>query len=136
MLTIFTIPKPFVGHNCIIQRNAIKSWLQLKNLCEIMLFGDDEGVPEAADELGVKHVPNIERNEFGTPLLSSAFRSAQKLAKNDILMYSNADVIFFPDMIKAVKQINDERSFLVCGRRWDLDVTEEIDFEKYFRSDH
>ena len=29
MLTIFTIPKPFVGHIGVIQRNAIISWLNL-----------------------------------------------------------------------------------------------------------
>ena len=27
MLTIFTIPKPFIGHIGVIQRNAIMSWL-------------------------------------------------------------------------------------------------------------
>ena len=128
MLTIFTIPKPFIGHNNIIQRNAIKSWLQIKPLCEIMLFGDDAGVAEMANELSVEHVPSLDKNEFGTPLLSSAFAIAQKLAKNDILMYANSDVIFFHDLIEAVQKL-DKPSFLACGRRWDLDVIEEIDFE-------
>lgn len=128
MLTIFTIPKPFNGHNNIIQKNAIKSWMQLKPECEIVLFGDDDGVAETAHELGVKHIPSVEKNEFGTPLLSSAFSSAQQLAKNDILMYANADVIFFQDLIEAVQRI-DKHRFLICGRRWDLDVKEEIDFD-------
>lgn len=128
MLTIFTIPKPFKGHNKIIQRNAIKSWLQLKPAAEIILMGDDEGVAETAHESGGRHIPSIEKNEFGTPLLSSAFSSAQKLAKNDILMYANADVIFFQDLIESIQKIN-KPAFLMCGRRWDLDVTEEIDFE-------
>ena len=127
MLTIFTIPKPFKGHNNIIQRNAIKSWLQLRPAAEVILMSDDDGVAETAQELGVVHVPSIEKNEYSTPLLSSAFSSAQKLAKNNILMYANADVIFFQDLIEAVCRINNP-SFLLCGRRWDLDITEEIDF--------
>ena len=128
MLSIFSIPKPFQGHNNIIQRNAIKSWMQLDPQCEIILFGDDAGVAETALELGVRHIASIEKNEFGTPLLSSAFGSAQKLAMNNILMYANTDIIFFQDLIEAIHRIDKPR-FLVCGRRWDLDITEEIDFK-------
>ena len=128
MLTIFTIPKSFQGHNNIIQRNAIQSWVRLRPAAEIILMGNDDGVAETAQELGVVHVPVIEKNEFGTPLLSSAFDSAQKSAKNNILMYANSDVIFFQNLIEAVQRI-DKPSFLVCGRRWDLDVTEEINFK-------
>lgn len=128
MLTIFTIPKAFVGHSHMIQRNAIKSWLELKPRCEIILFGDDAGVAEIAKELSVEHIPSIVKNEFGTPLLSSAFATAQKVAKNDILMYANADVIFFQDLIEAVHRV-DKPLFLVCGRRWDLDIMDDVDFE-------
>ena len=128
MLTIFAIPKPFVGLNETIQKNAIKSWIQLKPECEIILFGDDDGVAETAHELNVKHIPSIEKNEFGTSLLSSAFGTVQNVAKNNVLMYANSDVIFFQDLIEAVQRI-DKSSFLLCGRRWDLDVTKEIDFE-------
>lgn len=128
MLTIFTVPKAFQGHNNVIQRNAIKSWIQLEPQCEIILMSDDEGIAETAHELGVAHIPSIEKNEFGTPLLISAFSSAQKLARNNTLMYANTDVIFLQDLIEAVQEI-DKSSFLLCGRRWDLDVTEEIDFE-------
>lgn len=128
MLTIFAIPKPFRGHNKIIQRNAIKSWMKLRYGSEIILFGDDDGVAEMAHELGIKHIPFIEKNEFGTPLLSSAFSSAQELAKNDLLMYANSDVIFIQDLIGLISRI-DKPLFLLCGRRWDLDIKEEIDFE-------
>ena len=127
ILSIFTVPKPFREHNRIIQRNAIKSWLQLRPAVEIILIGNDDGVAEMAQELNILHVPTIERNEFGTPLLSSAFSSAHGSAKNNILMYANSDVMFFRDLIEAVQGIN-KPSFLLCGRRWDLDITEEIDF--------
>ena len=130
MLTIFSIPKPFKGYSNIIQRNAIKSWMKQKSGCEIILFGDDEGVAQTAHELNLKHIPFIEKNKFGTPLLSSAFTVAQELAKNDLLMYVNSDIIFTQDLVGVVRRIG-KPLFLLCGRRWDLDVIKEIDFEEY-----
>lgn len=129
MLTIFTIPKAFLGHINTIQRNAILSWLALRPKCEVILFGDDEGAAEAASEFGARHVSGIEKNEFGTPLLSSAFNLAQKSARNEILVYINADIILTSDLIPAVKIIN-KPLFLMSGRRWDLDVKEEINFDE------
>jgi hypothetical protein len=127
LLTIFIIPKAFEEHISVIQKNALRSWQQLKPSPEILIFGDDIGVESAAKELGITHVPFIERNKFGTPLLSSAFSAAQEIASNNILVYANSDIIFFQDLIEAVKKI-DQQCFLACGRRWDLDVTDEIDF--------
>lgn len=127
MLTIFTIPKDFKGHNNIIQRNAIKSWLKLEPSAEIILMGNDDGVGETAHELNVQHVPFIEKNKYGTPLLNSAFIKGQQIAKHDTIMYINSDIIIFQDMIDAVQKIHHPH-FLVCGRRWDLDVNNIIDF--------
>ena len=129
MLTIFTIPKPFRGNINIIQRNAIQSWLWLRPKCEIILFGDDEGVAEGAKELGVFHIPEIEKNEFGTPFLSSAFNLAQKIAKNQILVYINADIILMSDFIPAIQKI-DKPLFLMSGQRYDLDIKQPIQFDE------
>ena len=57
MLTIFSTPKPFVGHIGIIQRNAIKSWTLLHPDVEVILFGDDEGAAQACQDLGIRHEP-------------------------------------------------------------------------------
>lgn len=127
MLTIFTIPKPFVGHINIIQRNAIRSWLALCPECEIILFGDDDGVKETAAEFGVVNVPEVEKNEFGTPLLNTSFNLVQKIAKNDILVYINSDIILMSDFLRAIQQ-KIAPPFLVVGRRWDLNISSEIDF--------
>lgn len=129
MLSIFTIPKAFVGLTGQIQRNAIKSWLHLKPQCEIILLGNDEGVEETAHALRISHILSIERNEFGTPLLSSAFHVVQQVAKNDIIMYVNSDIIFFQQLIEEIRTIHLSR-FLLCGRRWDLDIQHEIDFSR------
>ncbi len=128
MITIFTIPKPFKRHINIIQRNAIKSWLKLLPKPEIILFGDDEEVKETAQEFSLKHIPEIEKNEFNTPLLSSAFNIAQQRAENNILVYINTDMILMSDFIPAIKKLKERQLFLINGRRWDLDVKEEINF--------
>jgi hypothetical protein len=45
MLTLFTTAKPFEGHSGVIQRNALKSWKRLHPDVEVILFGDDAGLP-------------------------------------------------------------------------------------------
>ena len=126
MLTIFTIPKPFVGHIGVIQRNAIITWLNLVPKCEIILFGDEPGIQETAQEFGIAHVKEIKKNEYGTPFLDDVFNYAQKIARHDILCYCNADIIFFNELIEAVKKIP-VKEYLMVGERWDVDVTIPID---------
>ena len=129
MLTIFTIPKPFTGHIGIIQRNAIMSWLNLVPECEIILFGDEPGIQEFAQEFGIRHVPEIRKNEYGTPFLNDVFNQAQLIAHHDIVCYSNADIIFFNNILVAVKKIP-VKDYLMIGERWDVDVTTPIEFSR------
>ena len=78
LITLFSAPKPFTDpHIAMIQRNAIKSWTLLPDV-EVILLGEEDGLAEAAKELGVKHIPNVERNESGTPLISSMFQLARE----------------------------------------------------------
>ena len=129
MLTIFTIPKAFEGPMDAIQRNAIKSWTLLKPACEIILFGDDDGTDKVAEELGVRHIPNINRNEFGTPLLDHTFQLADREAKYPLLCYVNAEIILMGDLLEAVKNVQEHSSwFLMTAQRWNLDVGDLIDF--------
>jgi len=127
LLTILTIPKAFRGNIDIAQTNAIRSWTLLRPECEIILFGKDEGTAEAARKLGVRHIPEIECNEFGTPLLSSAFKIAHKAAKYDLLAFVNTDIILMSDFLPAMKRVQ-KKQFLMVGLRWDLVLDEPIDF--------
>jgi hypothetical protein len=127
MLTIFALPKPFQGHVGQIQRNAIRSWKRLAADVQIILCGNEPGIAQVAAEFGVDQIPEIETNEFGTPLLHSAFRQAQDAARHDIVCYTNADLIFFPDLIEALDRVSSAKQrFLLVGRSWDLDVEEEV----------
>src|SRR5262245_33530010 len=81
-ITLFAMPKAFSGHIGIIQRNAITSWTRLSPRPQIILFGDEDGTAELAAELGVQHVPQVARNELGTPLVNSVFQQAHQFAEH------------------------------------------------------
>jgi hypothetical protein len=126
-LTIFTTPKPFHGHIGIIQTNAIQSWLLLRPECEIILFGNENGTAEVAAKFGIRHIPEVECNEYGTPLISSMFKIAQDVASHQLMCYVNADIILMSDFLPAIRQIH-LQPFLLIGQRWDIDLKEPIDF--------
>jgi hypothetical protein len=131
VLTIFTVPKPFQGHIGIIQRNALGSWARLRPACEVLVFGDEAGAGEAARQAGATHIPDVHRNEFGTPLLSSVFERAGRLARHDLLCYVNADILLLPDLVETARRVARAKPrFLMVGQRWDLDVTEPLVFER------
>ena len=129
MLTIFTTPKPFRGYIGVIQTNAIQSWILLRPEPEVILFGNEEGAAEVASRFGIRHVPDIECNEYGTPLLNSIFSIAQDIASHQLMCYVNTDIILMSDFLPAIRQVQ-RQSFLIVGQRWDVDVKEPVDFDK------
>ena len=130
MLTIFTAPKPFTNpHIDLIQRNAIRSWVALGPEVEVLLIGEEEGLAEAARELGVRHLPQVQRNDQGTPLIPSIFNLARQETDKPYLAYVNADVILLPDVLEATRAAAAQaRRFLMVGQRWDLDVRAPLDY--------
>ncbi|MBN8658616.1 MAG: hypothetical protein J0M11_22965 [Anaerolineae bacterium] len=129
LITLFSAPKPFTNpHIAMIQRNAIKSWTLLPDV-EVILLGEETGLAEAAKELGVKHIPHVERNPNGVPLISSMFKLARENSNSELLCIINADMVLMPDFVEAAKQVKGLRSeFVLLSQRWDLDVTTPIDF--------
>jgi hypothetical protein len=130
LLTIFTAPKPFVDpHIRIIQWNAIQSWVHLGEEVEVILVGDEPGMAEAASELGVRQLTDVARTPQGTPLVSSIFAQARRASLSPLLAYTNADMLFLPDLVQAAGQVVAQADrFLLIGQRWDLDVCELLDF--------
>jgi hypothetical protein len=127
MMTIFTVPKPFEGHIGVIQRNAVRSWLALRPECEILLFGDEPGTADCAEDLAVTHIAGIACTAYGTPMLDDAFRQTEVAGRFPLLCYVNADIILPPSFTSCTGRIM-LPSFLMVGRRVDLDVTTEMDF--------
>jgi hypothetical protein len=129
LLTLFSAPKPFTDpHIALIQRNAITSWTLLED-AEVILLGNEIGLAEVAKEFGVKHLPNVKVNESGTPLISSMFQLARENATSDLLCIVNADMILMPDFVEAAKRvIKLKDKFVLLSQRWDLDITQSLDF--------
>jgi hypothetical protein len=119
MISIFSIPKPFLGRIETIQYNAIATWKTIHPKLEIILIGDDQGVRQAAKKYGCKHIKEISKNKYQTPIISDAFKKARATAKNEILMYSNCDMIYDQSLITTVQSVPKDLKYLICGRRYD-----------------
>lgn len=130
LMTIFISPKGFDRpHIATIQKNAVRSWKKLEPHADILLIGSDTGVEPAAAELGVRFIGEVRRNSSGTPLLSDIFRLARETSDSALLAYVNADILLFHDFVsRAEAVLKAKQEFLMVGQRWDLDVTNEIDF--------
>jgi hypothetical protein len=127
MFTLFTTPKPFRGHIATIQRNAIRSWTLLRPQPEIIVFGDEEGAAEIAHKLGLRHVADVARNEYGTPLLSDLFAKARGMANHELLCFINADIILMSDVVAAIQRVPFPQ-FLMSGQRWEVDIDQDWDY--------
>jgi len=129
MLTIFSIPKPFKGHIGTIQRNGIYSWTLLRPRPEIILFGDEQGTGDLCKELKLRHVSDIKKNEYGTPLLNDIFEKIHRLASYNTLCFLNADIIMAGGLIPAAERAAKiKKRFLMSGERWDIYLTELLDY--------
>lgn len=128
MITFFTIPKGFSGRSDWIQRNAVGSWTRVVPDGQVILFGDDPGVAEAAAELGVEHIPELERTEFGTPRLDGAFSRAREAARSPLLCFVNADIVLLDDFRSAALRIAGLAPLLAVGETWDTAVDGPLDF--------
>jgi hypothetical protein len=129
MITLFTSTKPFQDAVEITQRNTVACWRRLEPACEVLLIGEEKGSAAVAKEFGARLIPEVERNEFGTPLLRSIFSVAEANASFPILLYANADILFTNRLIRAAHALADWRKpYLMFGRRWDTDLHEPFDF--------
>lgn len=130
MLTLFACPKPFTDpHIAIIQRNAITSWTLLEPRPEIILFGNEAGSSDIAEQLGLLHIREVARNEFGTPLVGDIFEKAVQVASSEFLCYINADIILTNDFMSAFERVvSCENEWLMVGSRTDIDITEFLNF--------
>jgi len=134
-ITIFSIPKAFSGKMAMLQKKAVKSWLDLPCKPKVVLFGSDEGVKEVCEEFGLMHVSNIRKNEYGNYYLDDVFNKIKEKTKDDYICYVNADIIFSKKIEEAIIRIiknkkNRKDNFLVVGSRFDFDSSENIEFNE------
>jgi len=129
-LTIFTAPKPFTNpHIDIIQRNALQAWTRLEDV-EVLLIGDEPGIPEAAMQMGVRNVREVERDENGIPIVRSVMEIGHTHSESPVLCFANADMILMSDVVGAARQASRQaEDFLLVGQRWNLDLDEPFNFD-------
>jgi len=133
-LTLFAVPKAFTGDMAWIQGNAIESWTKLNPRPDIFLMGRDQGTDHIARKLGIRHIPDIETSEFGTPLMHSIFRRAEECAHTSWLAYINADCLLLDDFTRALAMLPDELvrygipEFLLSSQRVEIDIRQAVDF--------
>lgn len=128
-LTIFSAPKAFRDHIGLIQRNAVRSWVALGPRVEVILLGTDEGVAEIAAEFGLRHVADIDANDYGTPLLNSMMEKAKAAASAPFLCMINADIILTRDLLTFLDRLPALPPALYIGLRSDIDLFDAIDFD-------
>jgi hypothetical protein len=129
-ITLFSAPKPFTDpHIAMIQHNAIRSWTLLPDV-DVILLGEERGLPEAAQELGVKHFPDVACNEKGTPLISSMFQLVRENSRSPLLCIINADILLLPDFPRTAENVvRLKREFVLVSQRWDLDLRQPLLFD-------
>jgi hypothetical protein len=131
LVTLFSAPKSFADpHIATIQRNALRSWSLLPEV-EVIVLGNEQGLKEAARELGLKHIPDVKCNASGTPLISSMFELARANGKSRNLCIINTDMILLDDFILAAQQaVGLKDQFVLLSRRWDVDIADPIEFNQ------
>lgn len=124
MLTMFTTCRPFDDdYIAACQRYALQTWSLIDPKPEVIISGNDAGVKDIAKEFGAVHLPDTSQTRFGTPSLSNIFQDATKKASRDVLMYTNADMLYLDDVVPAIKAVLDAdfEKWLIVGGRWDID---------------
>ena len=130
-LTIFCNPKPWIEPFDRIQRYAVNSWKSLPGNVSVVLLGSDKGTAEAAKELDVGHLPNVECNRWNTPLMSSIFKLIRgRCQPTDIACYVNADIVLGTDFSKSLMSVCEQAreakrsEWLMVGKRTDFDPSD------------
>jgi SAM-dependent methyltransferase len=127
--TFFTTCKPFEREFADIQWNALRSWKEAYPGCEVIVFGNEPGVSECCRELSFKQIPEVQRSEYGTPLLNSLFEQIEQETTSDILVFINADIMLTQGLIPAVETARRQfEKFLLIARRWNVELKTAWDF--------
>ncbi len=126
MITLFSVPKSFVGQTATIQHNALQSWLALGGV-QVVLLGDETGTAEAAVAVGAEHIAGVATSDLGTPLLDDTFARVDAIAKHRLRCFVNSDVILLDDFLSAAGVVSEAaEDVLMVGATLDLVVDQSL----------
>jgi hypothetical protein len=129
-LALYAWPKPFTDpHISIIQRNGIRSWLQLHPRPEVFLFGNEDGIADACRELGAVHVKDCPPVTDGVPKVRDLAIITEGLSGASFFGYVNADIILTQSLMTALRAAGNSHSrFLLGASPWNTSVPDLLDF--------
>lgn len=132
MLTIdlFTTPKPFTGLTATHQANALRSWRGCPQVRRIFVFGAVSGETDSIAESRSEVILDVECTENGLPSIRSMFEIAAERSEADLLMFTNADMIYLPVFFNGVEACATAagQRYLLVGSRMDFDSEEAFSF--------
>jgi len=132
MLTIdiFTTPKPFTGLTTTHQANALRSWRACAAVRKIFIFGGVSGETAVIEETGSEVILDVECTENGLPSVRSMFEIAAERSEADLLMFTNADMIYLPAFFKGIEACRAAAGdrFLLVGSRMDFESERPFSF--------
>jgi len=130
-LTFFTTPRPHEGRGGRNERdfrNAVRTWMCLEPMPEVIVFG---GSRRIAEEEGARYVDFHPYNERGLPYIDAMFRIAEQLSSNDIMVCTSDHLMFTKDVTTSLVRVL--RSFLhgfvIVGQRINTVMDRLIDFD-------
>jgi hypothetical protein len=137
-LTILTTMKPMLPEFIEEQTNALLSWQHLKIKPEIIVFGDDQGVPEFCKAHSIKNVPVIKKNIKGIPLMNDIVNQGYTYCEDEqYVAYINADIVLLDDFCDTLavfdKQYPNIKSCLLTAIRYNITNFKSLDFNKNWR---
>lgn len=129
-IDLFTTVKPFEGLARVHQANALRSWRAHPGLERIFVFGGVKGDTTAIGETGAEVVEDVATTANGLPSVKAMFETAAERSRADLLMFSNADMIYLPEFFEEVGRCCSEAGdrFLIVGSRMDLDCERDFSF--------
>ncbi|QQE10457.1 hypothetical protein JD969_13210 [Planctomycetota bacterium] len=124
-ITLFTLPRAYLGQDAIVQENAIRSWRRLGYT--IHLMGNEYGVFETAIESAQQYTPELAASKNGKVLLNAAFEVAAERAKTPYIAYLNPNIVLTQPI--DVEVVGLPSDFVGVGRHWDITVDFLVDFQ-------
>ncbi|KAK9113634.1 hypothetical protein Syun_020431 [Stephania yunnanensis] len=103
-VTIFCVPKSFVGSVGDRQVFAVRSWLALSPDVKVVLFGTDPSLLSVAAAIGsrVSVEPTIDFTFLGSPFFHSMMARALASA-SDISVLIDPEIVLLPDFMSALR---------------------------------
>ena len=136
-IVIISTFKPLLPEFIVEHTNSLRSWKKLRCNPKIVIIGDDAGVEEFCKNENVLHHPFVNKNKYGTPLVSSILEEGWKYADDkDIVIFLNGDIILddkLCDTIEAfVKEYPNyyEKTFLLTAIRQNWKNFDSVNFNE------